>query len=89
VELVGADVIQRGKSSAEDMIAAPESAGSFDGKDVGSLFDDANLPANAALVLADFAMFLSCKEAADGARAKVFGGFVERSCEVQRSGVLR
>ena len=88
-ELFRTDVVQRSEAAAEDMVAASEGARSLDGKDVGGLLDDTDLPADPVFIAANLAKFLRGKEAASLARAEIFGGMTERGGEIERSGVLR
>lgn len=84
-ELIRTDVIEGSEASAEGVVKAVKRARAFERKNVGGVFDDADLFAPPLVNFADFAKVIDGKEATFGARANGFRRAGDSRCE--RSGV--
>jgi len=83
--LIRTDVIEGSETSAEGVVKAVKRARAFERKNVGGVFDDADLFAPPLVNFADFAKVIYGKEATFGARANGFRRAGDSRCE--RSGV--
>ena len=84
-KFLGADAVEGGEESAENMVATTERGGAFEAENIGGVFDDAKEGFVAGGIAADFAEAVFGKEVAGGAGenegaglangvSKIFGG---------------
>ena len=81
-KFIGADAVEGGEESAEDVVATPERGGAFEAEDIGCVFDDAKEGFVAGAVATDFAEAVFGKEAAFGAGDDLGAGLANGVGEV-------
>lgn len=80
-ELIRANMIEGSEASAEGVVEAVKRGRTFERKNVGGVFDDADLFAVTPCVFANFAKFIDGEEAAFGARANGFRRAGDSRCK--------
>jgi len=80
-ELIRANVIEGSEAPAKGVVKAVKRSRAFEGKNVGGVFDDANLFTVPLGVFANFAKFINGEETAFGARANSFRCTGDSRCE--------
>jgi hypothetical protein len=87
-ELVGADVVEWGKASAQGVVKAAENSAAFERENVGCLLHDAELLALANWLGADAAQFLLGEKTTLAARMDRGGGAGDGLRKLGRTGVF-
>ena len=81
-KFIGADAVEGGEESAEDMVATPERGGAFEAEDIGGVFDDAKKGLVAGVIATDFAETVFGKEVAGGAGENEGAGLADGVSEI-------
>jgi len=81
-KFLGADAVEGGEESAEDVVATTERGGAFEAEDIGGVFDDAKKGFVAGVIATDFAETVFGKEVAGGAGENEGAGLADGVSEI-------